>query len=88
MYLCFNRPRNLFNLILVTYLIMENTNNSAFQNDKVFQLLQKENEALRKVVKEKIVNNDTLNTLMDLLEIQRDRINFLEEGKDNLNISS
>jgi hypothetical protein len=48
------------------------------------ELLIKENEILKKFTKEKIKENETLQSLISLLELQRERIDFLESGNYNL----
>lgn len=57
------------------------------ESDSIIKLVQKENETLRRAMKDKNVDNGAITSLVDLLEIQRDRINFLEEGKTPLNSS-
>jgi c-di-AMP phosphodiesterase-like protein len=48
--------------------------------NNIINMLQKENQALKKIIKEKGINNETLESLLLVLEIQRERINCLEEG--------
>jgi hypothetical protein len=50
------------------------------ETSNIINLLQKENLTLKKIIKDKQINSETLNALMSVLEIQRERINFLEEG--------
>ena len=55
---------------------------SKMNNENILQkVLQKENETLKKMTKNKLESSDTLNSLVGVLELQRDRISFLEEGK-------
>ena len=46
----------------------------------IMKLLNKENEILKKFKNEKLNENETLSSLLFILHIQRERINFLEEG--------
>lgn len=46
----------------------------------IINMLQKENEALKRINSEKLSENETIITLMNLLELQRERINCLESG--------
>ncbi len=61
---------------------MDNNSNFLREKDKdsIVNLLQKENLALKNALKEKRVENTTLNSLLSVLELQRGQINFLEEG--------
>jgi hypothetical protein len=59
--------------------------NNSIENDReniLEKILQKENETLKNYGKNKIDNNFTLSSLISVLEMQRDRINFLEAGSD------
>jgi len=57
-------------------------NNKPRNNEDILKkILQKENEALKLFKNKKIGENETLNSLISVLEMQRDRINFLEEGE-------
>jgi hypothetical protein len=68
-----------------------NNQNQANFDDKYFKRerdsesiithLDKENQALKSILKSKGVDNKTLDSLLAILELQRERINFLEEGK-------
>ncbi len=49
-------------------------------HEGVIKLLQGENLALKNALKEKIISNPTFNSLLTILELQREQINFLEEG--------
>jgi hypothetical protein len=49
-------------------------------NNNLMKILQKENEMLKKLTREKHPENETLVGLLLVLEMQRERINFLEEG--------
>jgi len=65
---------------------MDNTSNSfKRESDKeaIISLLQKENLALKNALKEKRIENPTFNSLLTVLELQREQINFLEEGNFN-----
>ena len=44
------------------------------------KILQKENETLKRMSKDKVEGNHTLGSLLQVLEMQRERINCLEEG--------
>ncbi len=44
------------------------------------KVLQKENETLKRMSKDKVEGNHTLSSLLQVLEMQRERINCLEEG--------
>jgi hypothetical protein len=44
------------------------------------KVLQKENETLKRMSKDKVEGNYTLSSLLQVLEMQRERINCLEEG--------
>jgi hypothetical protein len=44
------------------------------------KILCKENETLKLLNKDKFNNNQTLNSLLQILELQRERITCLEEG--------
>lgn len=57
------------------------------KNDEIFNLLlQKENETLKKLSKNKLEGDDLMNSLVQVLELQRERILFLEE--ENLTINN
>jgi hypothetical protein len=47
------------------------------------RVLQKENEALKKQVKSNC-KDDTLKSLLEVLDLQRERIEYLEEGRYKL----
>jgi hypothetical protein len=49
--------------------------------DNILKLLQKENETLKRIIKDKHIENDSLTALLEILELQRQQINFLEDGK-------
>jgi hypothetical protein len=51
------------------------------KTDNILKLLQKENEALKRIIKDKHIDNDSMNALLEILEIQRQQINFFEDGK-------
>ena len=53
--------------------------NTTENNDILMKLLQKENETLRKALNEKN-KDETLNSLLILLEVQRERLDNLEDG--------
>jgi hypothetical protein len=55
----------------------QNTNTNINILEKI---LQKENETLKRISKDKLSSNDTLSSLLQVLELQRERINCLEEG--------
>lgn len=50
------------------------------ENFDILKLLNKENEILKKFKNEKMNENETMNSLLSILQMQRERINFLEEG--------
>jgi NADH:ubiquinone oxidoreductase subunit E len=50
------------------------------KTDNILKLLQKENETLKKIIKEKHIQNDSLTALLEILDLQRHQINYLEEG--------
>lgn len=50
-------------------------------NDNLLRILQKENEVLKNLNKNKLNVNETCNSLIIVLQIQRERIQLLEEGK-------
>lgn len=50
------------------------------ENFDIMKFLNKENEILKKFKNEKINENETLNSLLIILQLQRERISFLEEG--------
>lgn len=50
------------------------------ENFDLMRLLNKENEILKKFKNEKLNENETMSSLLFILQMQRDRINFLEEG--------
>ncbi len=50
------------------------------ENFDIMKFLNKENEILKKYKNEKINENETLNSLLIILQLQRERISFLEEG--------
>jgi hypothetical protein len=54
---------------------MENT-----KTDNILKLLQKENETLKKIIKEKHIENESFQALLTILELQREQINYLEDG--------
>jgi len=56
-----------------------NNNNNA-DKQAIINLLQKENLALKNAIKEKRIDNSTFNSLLGVLELQREQINFCEEG--------
>ena len=57
-------------------------NNNITDSVSLFQnLLQKENQTLKSFGKNKIDQNATLSSLISVLELQRERISYLEEGK-------
>ena len=49
------------------------TNNS-------MQALQKENDALKKIISDQGIGSQTLDCLLSILELQRERIDFLDNG--------
>jgi hypothetical protein len=57
-----------------------NYTNREKDHEGVIKLLQGENLALKNALKEKIISNPTFNSLLTILELQREQINFLEEG--------
>jgi hypothetical protein len=63
---------------------MDNYSNNSNYREKdhegIINLLQKENLALKNALKEKLISNPTFNSLLSILELQREQINFLEEG--------
>jgi len=63
---------------------MDKPNSSYYkrESDKegIINLLQKENLALKNALKEKKIDNPTFNSLLTILDLQREQINFLEEG--------
>jgi hypothetical protein len=65
--------------------------NNSIENDRqniLEKILQKENETLKKFGKNKIDTNLTLSSLISVLEMQREQINFLEAGKGDIYIAS
>ena len=56
---------------------MEQKNN----NDNLLKILQKENEVLKNLNKNKLTVNETCSSLLTVLEMQRHIIKLLEEGK-------
>lgn len=52
--------------------------------DIIMKLLQKENEALKQALMEKN-KDETMTSLLSILEFQRDRLNSLEDGKNKPN---
>ena len=51
-------------------------------NDYIYRMILKENELLKKTLKEKRISNETTDSLMSILDLQREKITSLEEGKD------
>ncbi len=51
------------------------------ENFDLMKLLNKENEIIKKFKNEKLNENETINSLLFILQMQRERINYLEEGK-------
>ena len=49
-------------------------------NDFILRMLLKENQMLKNAVKDKKISNDTTNTLLSILELQREKISALEDG--------
>ena len=60
------------------------TNNSIdyenSKNEHLIKFLVKENHNLKKLMKDKIASNETLSALLTVLELQRKRIDNIEEG--------
>jgi len=56
---------------------------SNHENFDIMKFLNKENEILKKYKNEKINENETLNSLLFILQLQRERISYLEEGITN-----
>jgi hypothetical protein len=51
-------------------------------NDYIYRMILRENELLKKTLKEKRISNETTDGLMSILDLQREKITSLEEGKD------
>ena len=51
-------------------------------NDFIYRMILKENEMLKKTLKDKNISNETTNGLMSILDLQRDKITSLEDGKN------
>ena len=64
-----------------SYSAMRSNNSNTNNNDILQKILIKENETLKRVSKNKIEANETFGSLMSVLEMQRERIAILEEGK-------
>jgi hypothetical protein len=58
--------------------LQENTVNQ--ENFEIMKLLNKENEILKKFKNDKLNENETMNSLLFILQLQREHISFLEEG--------
>jgi hypothetical protein len=56
-------------------------NNKTDKNEHMLKMLMKENDNLKKVMRDKISGNEMFSSLLTILELQRDRINLLERGK-------
>jgi hypothetical protein len=50
------------------------------KNDQIIKLILEENKILKKTISQKFPNEAILLSLLDLLEIQRNRLDNLEEG--------
>jgi len=50
------------------------------EKDFVYRMILKENETLKKALKEKGMLPDTTQSMLSILDLQRDRIFVLEEG--------
>lgn len=57
------------------------------KSEHMTRILIKENEELKKLMKDKISSNEMISSMLSILEIQRERINFLEEGKSLIDLS-
>lgn len=51
-------------------------------NDFIYRMILKENEMLKKTLKDKNISNETTNGLMSILDLQREKITSLEDGKN------
>jgi len=56
------------------------SNNQNKNNDHIIKLILEENQILKKTISQKFLNETTLLSLLDLLEIQRNKIDSLEQG--------
>ena len=59
--------------------------NEKNNKDHIIKLILKENEILKTTIKEKFPNEFTLNSLLNLLDIQRNKIDNLEQGNFKFN---
>jgi hypothetical protein len=57
-----------------------NNNNSNYKNDQIVKIILEENQILKKTISQKFPNEETLTSLLDLLEIQRSKIDNIEQG--------
>ena len=57
-----------------------NINNLNYKNDQIIKIIFEENQILKKTISQKFPNEETLTALLDLLELQRSKIDNLEQG--------
>lgn len=50
------------------------------KNDQIIKIILEENQILKKTITQKFPNEANLSSLLDLLEIQRSKINNMEQG--------
>ena len=55
-------------------------NNKNTKNDQIIKIILEENQILKKTVAQKLPNEATFLSLLDLLEMQRGKIDNLEQG--------
>ena len=55
--------------------------NSEIFNDKIINIILEENKTMRKIINQKFVEEGNLISVLDLMEIQRSKIDSLESGK-------
>ncbi len=61
-------------------LISNNNNNYNNKSDQIIKIILEENQILKKTIAQKYPNEATFSSLLDLLEIQRSKIDNLEQG--------
>lgn len=63
------------------------TSNNSNKNDQIIKIILEENQILRKTISQKFPNEVILSSLLDLLDIQRNKIDNLEQGINEINYS-
>jgi len=61
------------------------TSNDSNKNDQIIKIILEENQILRKTISQKFPNEVILSSLLNLLEIQRNKIDNLEQGINEFN---